>query len=154
RIELPKGSYVPRFVPAPPRKHEEEEAPAARPRETPAAPPRTLAAPVGAGWLAAAFLTGGLTAASALWLRAPSVDPVLRESWGAFARPGVNVLICLATPFHLGILPYPDGPLPPKVSRLPHDPELLAWYRQRYPLPPVLLLAAHKATGPVRLGEG
>lgn len=153
RIDLPKGSYVPRFVPAPPRRREDEDVPAASPRETPAPPP--FAAPVRAGWLAAAFVAGGLTAASALWLRAPSssVDPVLRESWGAFARPGANVLICLATPFHLGILPYPDGPLPPKVSLLPRDPELLTWYKQRYPLPPEGLLGTHKATGPVRLGE-
>ena len=150
RIELPKGSYVPRFAAAP----SDQPDPVALPAPGEGAAPRRLGRPATL-WMAAAFAAGVL-AATPFWARgrsAVSADPDLVAGWGPLAEPGANVLLCLSTPVHLGLLPYPEGPLPPHVSLIPLESDFVHWYRLRYPLLPEERLAAHRATGPVRLGE-
>ena len=154
RIELPKGTYVPRYVVAP--------APAV-PTTSPVSWDQTAAPPpVKAGRrvlpMAAAFVAGAiLMLPLALRPRAvkPEIDPVLREAWAPFDRADSNPLLCIAAPPHIGILPYPDeGPLPDEVEELARDKvELADWYRQHYPLDSGQRLATHLATGPIRLGE-
>jgi hypothetical protein len=67
------------------------------------------------------------------------------------------VLICLATPPHLVILPYPEeGLLPPAAALLPplpQEPAFREWYRQYYPLEPTQRLAIHRTTGAIHLGD-
>jgi hypothetical protein len=154
RIELSKGSYVPHYV-----RVEPGPASLGPPRTAP--PSWRRAAPlVGAG------LGGAFVAALALWAAgwraAPPVararvPAALAQAWGPLARPGANVLVCLAAPAHLAILPYPaEGPLPPAAALLPplpQEPGFREWYRQYYPVEPQQRLAIHRTTGAIHLGE-
>jgi hypothetical protein len=101
------------------------------------------------------FAVGAFISTAAFWRPAPSPgrpDAVVAEAWAPFARPGGDLLICLSTPPHIGILPYPEGPLPPKVSPV-DDPELRGWYGRNFPLQAGERLATHRTRGPVRLGD-
>jgi hypothetical protein len=145
RIELPRGGYQPRFQVVPTESRHGR------------APGWTS---WGIPWMVGSFVLGLLIGAAALDLARPAPtasaaprDPVLAEAWGPLARPGANTLICLSAPAHYGILPYPDGPLPPKVSFLPDSNELASWWQRHYPLPPGHRLASHLTSGPIRLGE-
>jgi hypothetical protein len=101
RIELPKGSYRPRFV-------SRESLPAAgvsvQPRRA----------------LAAAFLAGLLVAAAGAGIYwrffaaapAPGQDRVLREVWGPLLAPDAATIVCVGTPLQLFVRPYPVD-LPP-----------------------------------------
>lgn len=149
RIELPKGRYVPRFVPKLPV------APAPAPAE-----PATLtrAARLRRWLLPAAWMAAG-AALALLALRArplPSperaIEPVLAEAWGPLLQPGASVTLAVASPAHYNILPYPDGPLPPGVRLVPEDWALTSWYTNHYPLRPGHKLGLH-LSGPLRSGE-
>jgi hypothetical protein len=146
RIELPRGGYQPRFHFA------GTTPPAGGPRATLPAATR-----VGPAWLLAAFAIGALAGAATLrvWPRPahPRLDPIVAEAWGPFARPGAKPLICLSSPPHLGILAYPEGPLPPKVVPLPDALDVTGWWQRHYPFSPGSRLAAHITSGPIRLGE-
>jgi hypothetical protein len=160
RIDLPKGSYVPHFV----RVKAERPLPAT-PLSAGRRPSRAFevslaAAGCLAGGLAAVLMmnaTGWLAAPARTPAAAPTVPAVLAEAWGPLARSGANVLICLAAPPHLVILPYPEeGPLPPNAALLPplpHEPAFREWYRQYYPLEPTQRLAIHRTTGAIHLGD-
>jgi hypothetical protein len=169
RIELPKGSYVPRFAGNPAATLGREaggkpEAVEVAPTEDvgrtgPASRTRlvALATVAFAGGVlttvGALFSVGRLDPSTSSW---PKATPVLAQAWGPLARPGANVLICLATPPHLVILPYPEGPLPPLASvmpPLPQEPDLRNWFRQHYPLEPTDTIGVHKTTGPIHLGD-
>lgn len=167
RVDLPKGSYVPRFVAVPAAKLENGAAtpaeelsrkPSADARRTASGPrlPTLLAAGFGVGVAA----TMGVLWTTGLVSRPGSVParvaPVLAQAWGPLARPGANVLICLATPPHLVVLPYPPGPLPPLASLLPPltaEPAFREWFRLHYPLEPTHSLGVHKTSGPIHLGD-
>ncbi len=108
RIELPKGSYAPRFVPAP-----VSEAPVAEPAANGAK--RTWAIP---------FLAGAAVATAiclAIWFR-PAAHPggALGDAWKPLAAKDQEILIALGTPLHLLVTPY--------MSAGPDD-------RPRYPAP-------------------
>ncbi|HEX6738688.1 MAG TPA: hypothetical protein VF310_10465 [Vicinamibacteria bacterium] len=158
RIHLPKGSYVPRFArtPAPslpePALRRTADGAATEGALTPTAP---VAQRPRAAWLAATFAVGAFISTAAFWRPASVIarpDPVVAEAWAPFARPGGELLICLSTSPHIGILPYPEGPLPPKVVPT-DDAELRGWYRRHFPLQPEERLATHRTRGPVRLGD-
>jgi hypothetical protein len=153
RIELPKGRYVPKFVPRP----EEPAAPVAAapaPAEAPPAAGASLR-----GWLApvAWMAVGGAVAFGVARLspsRTPDVaiDPVLAEAWGPLVVRGASVTLAVASPAHFNVLPYPDGPLPPGVRLVPDDWALVPWYTNHYPLKPGHKLGLH-LSGPLRSGE-
>ena len=138
RIDLPKGSYAPRFLYAAPAPGTPVSASLGH-----ALPPQTAPAPAsrGAGisaanghalgdgglsvprplvvasrpravlGLAAVFAAGALVASGASWWwsqRRPGVDPVLAAAWEPLVRPGANLLVCISAPAHYGLLPYPD----------------------------------------------
>ena len=160
RIHLPKGSYVPRFMraPAPPEPETsfaplENIGPGHQPE---VGRPSTHAGRPRAMWLAGTFAVGALASTAAIWGPSPvgvgKLDPVVAEAWRPFARADGELLICLSTPPHLGLLPYPEGPLPPKVAPV-EDPDLRSWYSRNFPLQPGERLAAHRTKGPVRLGD-
>jgi hypothetical protein len=157
RIELPKGSYVPRFVrvadpvvPAPGGEFGHPVHGALRGKRDAW---RMLA-------LGSAAFLGGVLVTTLTLVRpvtsTESVDPVLREAWGPLAKTDANVLICLSTPPHLVVLPYPEGPLPQLASLLPPlpaEPALREWYRLHYPLEPSYGLGVHKTSGAIHLGD-
>lgn len=141
RIDLPKGSYCPRFL---------EAAGGESPAPEPPAPSRAMPA-LG---LAAAFLAGlVVTAAAAAWLwRAPRQAPasqipeVLVEAWGPLLRANGNTMVCIATPAHLFLRPYAQQP---RYARLPEAPPgLEKWYEQRHTLAPgqrLFMLKTHNS---------
>jgi hypothetical protein len=157
RIELPKGTYVPRFAEMPPPSErgptngdagEPTPMPAAAPpvRESRVRPVLMLVGAFAAGAIVATFVGFALRAGR-------NVDAVVREAWAPFDRADSNPLVCVSAPPHIGILPYPDeGPLPDEVEALAKA-GLVDWYREHYPLAPDQRLATHLATGPIRLGE-
>jgi hypothetical protein len=177
RIDLPKGSYAPRFLYSashPPGRL--DEAPGAGALRDVAAGnggphaedgaeavvPAAGPAPAGSAWpkvaLAAGAVVAGAVLASAAWWVSnrpgAAVDPVLAAAWAPLVHSGSNLVVCVSAPAHYGLLPYPtDGVLPPMVSPHPVDPALLEWYHNRYPLAPDQRLGAHLTSGPVRLGE-
>lgn len=147
QIELPRGTYQPRFRFA------------AGPSVAPGAASTNAARPrsVGAYWVLVAFALGAALGAAAPWIWPPHaarrLDPIVAEAWGPLVRPGAKPLICMSSPPHYGILPYPEGPLPPKVEPLPEPLNLMSWWKEHYPPQPGYRLAGHLTTGPIRLGE-
>ncbi|MBL8227006.1 MAG: hypothetical protein JNL98_00955 [Bryobacterales bacterium] len=121
RVELPKGTYCPQF--------------ARVPQGT------LLAAPTRrrfAGWaLGVGTSLASLAAGYLLGQRKspPEVPHVLREAWGPLLRQDGNVLVCIATPFHVLILPAPPDAESRRYRPIPDSPEILAWYKERQELP-------------------
>jgi len=121
RIELPKGSYCPQYV-----------------RAAQGTPPDAPTRRRFAGWalgggasvlsLAAGYLLGGRQSG-------PEVPRVLREAWGPLLRQDGNVLVCIATPFHLLIRAAPPEAEGQLYRPIPDSPEILAWYKERQVLP-------------------
>jgi len=124
RVELPKGSYCPVFTRAEPT------------LIPPSAPPP----PTNRSWIAAAFATVALAAAVGFYLghrtASPDLPHVLKEAWAPILEPGSNVLVCVATPFHLLIRPGPPEAESKLYRPVPNSPEITAWYRERHDLLP------------------
>ncbi|MBL8222555.1 MAG: hypothetical protein JNL62_25170 [Bryobacterales bacterium] len=121
RVELPKGSYCPQYV--------------RTPRETPLVEPtrrRFTGWALGGGAALASLAAGYLLGRGQ---RTPEVPRVLREAWGPLLKPDGNVLVCIATPFHLLILPAPPEAESQRYRPIPDSPEILAWYKNRQELP-------------------
>jgi len=57
-------------------------------------------------------------------------DPVVREAWGPLARPDANVLLCVATPLHLTVVPQSHQ----KGAASPAPEEAYPRWRQHRPL--------------------
>jgi hypothetical protein len=121
KVELPKGSYCPQFI-----------------RVVQGAPPAAPTRRRFAGWA----LGGGASLASlaAGYLlgrrqRGPQVPRVLREAWGPLLTPDGNVLVCIATPFHILIRPAPPEAESQRNLAIPDSPEIVAWYKERQGLP-------------------
>lgn len=124
RIELPKGSYCPVFIRAEPT----------------LIPPPAPSPSANRRWIAAAFATVALAAVAGFCLGHrtawPDLAPVLKESWAPILEPGSNVLVCVATPFHLLIRPGPPEAESRLYRPIPDSPEITAWYRERQELLP------------------
>jgi hypothetical protein len=141
RIELPKGSYTPKFV---------------EPVSKPPAPdaPRPARSRV-VGGLAAALAVSLLVSAAlaVLVLRGPSrADPLVREAWGALTSPGSDVLVSVGTTLHLIVRPYMTvvaGGLP----KYPAPPEIYDLFRSHRPLPPGVELSMHPVDNSVQMGH-
>lgn len=121
KIELPKGSYCPQFV----RVAQDTAAPLPTRRRV-------------AGWvLGGGAALASLAAGYMLGRRQarPEVPQVLREAWGPLLRSDGNVLVCIATPFHLLVRPAPPEAESQLYRPIPDSPEILAWYRERQELP-------------------
>jgi hypothetical protein len=141
RIELPKGSYTPKFVDqaARPVSHE----PAAR-------PDRRLV-----GVLAAALVVSlavSIFLVILLARRRPALDPLVRQAWSMVAPPGGETLVSVGTTLHLIVRPYMTvvaGGLP----KYPAPPELYPLYRQHRPLDPGVELSMHPVDNSVQMGH-
>jgi hypothetical protein len=138
RIELPKGSYTPRFVevavPKPP---------------TPPARDRTV--PILSAALALA-LTACIALAILLSGTRDRVDPVVRDAWRPLAPSAGQVLISVGTTLHLVVRPY-MGTVAEGLPKYPAPPELYPLFRQHRPLPPGTDLNMHPVDNSVQMGH-
>lgn len=141
RIELPKGSYTPRFV------------------ESTGAPPHQAARPAGARtvrMLTAALLVAIVIAAASVVVAVRSapraVDPIIKEAWGPVGRPGAEVVVSLATTLHLIVRPYMTV-VAEGLPKYPAPPELYPLFRQHRPLPEGIELSMHPVDNSVQVGH-
>jgi hypothetical protein len=138
RIELPKGSYTPRFVevavPKPP---------------TPPARDRTV--PILSAALALA-VTACIALAILLSGTRDRVDPVVRDAWRPLAPSAGQVLISVGTTLHLVVRPY-MGTVAEGLPKYPAPPELYPLFRQHRPLPPGTDLNMHPVDNSVQMGH-
>lgn len=144
-IELPKGSYTPRFVePAP------KPLPQLAPQLAPKLPSHRLV------WLLAAALgvSIGISAALAIVVVRGSarVAPVVREAWSPITAAGDRVLISVGTTLHLVVRPY-MAVVAEGLPKYPAPPELYPLFRQHRPLPDGVELSMHPVDNSVQLGH-
>lgn len=152
QIDLPKGSYVPVF-----RFRDQPSAPSAEPpppvpaQDAPPVPSPRRAATL--GMVLVAFVLGAL-AMRFLWPAGPAPNPanaILREAWGPLATPQANVLICVASNFHMMVRSggfSADADLP----TYPAPREIESLYRKANPLPDGAPLTMRPAPNVANLG--
>lgn len=131
QIVLPRGSYVPRYVPRRVKPVSQGAAEAERlgPER------RGIRAAWIAGLLLAALAGGMLTyLVSSRAGAVPKPSPVLTDAWGPFASPEANVILCVATPLHLTVGPDTHGAFGSPIY--PAPPEAYEAFRQHRPLAP------------------
>jgi hypothetical protein len=140
-IELPKGSYVPRFLEAPPR--------TLSPIPSHARPGSRAIAAFGIG-----IALGGLVLGLLGW-RPPSArpDPVLADFWGPLARRDANALVCVAAPVHLRVRQNLENACPADLPRIPTPAELYHWYGKHRPPAPAGKLYVLPTVNAVPLGD-
>lgn len=143
RIELPKGSYRPRFVECQlPAKSGDAVELATPAPSLPILSATPLLAQHRAKSLALAFLAGMLLASAIAWSfnaarssqpTRPGVAPILSEAWSPLLEPDTSVLVCVATPVTLFVRQFET---PSRAGRLlPDTPtELYNFYREHHPL--------------------
>ncbi len=127
RIELPKGSYCPRFVAIDP--------------PSPSPSPQSASAFLRAGRGALAIALGAALVAglgAGYWLGRAGArgqpDPVLREAWGPLLEPSNEAILCVATPPSLYVRSSRRSAAPSNWRPLPASLGLPAWFSQRQSL--------------------
>jgi hypothetical protein len=141
RIELPKGSYAPRFL--------EGAAPA--PKSAPAGAPDRRLVSVLAGALAVCILIAA-TLAVMLWRGGSRISPIVREAWSPITASGDKVLISVGTTLHLIVRPY-MAVVAEDLPKYPAPPELYPLFRQHRPLDEGVELFMHPVDNSVQLGH-
>ena len=130
RIDIPKGSYCPRYI--------EESGSAPQTEITPSipiAPHRTytnrLLLPIlGAVSVGLLSFVGGYKWGHG---HAPaSIDPVIRQAWGPLLSTTSHTILCIANAPELLVRSLPDGKT--NYLRLPEALNLRSWYSERYPI--------------------
>jgi hypothetical protein len=147
RLELPKGSYTPRFV--------GWDASAAS--RVAAAPSPPLSRDRTVRILAAALVVAVLAAAACAVLAVRNagvqrVAPIIKEAWGPLARPDTGVLVSVGTTLHMVVRPYMNV-VAEGLPKYPAPPELYPLFRQHRPLPEGLRLDMHPVDNTVQLGH-
>jgi hypothetical protein len=141
RIELPKGSYAPRFL----------DVVAPSPKGVPAGAGDRRLVRVLAGALAVGILIAAVLALM-LWRGDSRISPMVREAWSPITASGDKVLISIGTTLHLVVRPYMTvvaGGLP----KYPAPPELYPLFRQHRPLAEGVELSMHPVDNSVQLGH-
>jgi hypothetical protein len=134
RIEVPKGSYCPRFV-----RVNSEPPPIAQTDTTVAASPRTIPSFSGKSkrWSAASyFLLVCLASGFFGWRFIPrkidsAVSPVIRQAWGPLLDQSANTIVCVSTGPELLVRSLPSG-FQGGSKLVPSELGLESWYGQRY----------------------
>jgi len=142
-IEIPKGSYIPKFVPRTlPATESPDPMGATNPRRVWV---RILV------WVAAAvsLVGAGLMIGQA---RGPRLNPVIADAWGPLALPGGNAMICIATPMHLVVRPYMSV-IAEGLPKYPAPAELYPLFKQHRPLPPDTELDMHPVDNSIQMGQ-
>lgn len=146
RIELPRGSYCPRFTnheppPAPIETSQTAQTPAVIPTPATIIPlePRGRRREMALAFCAGVLLTGLaawlLRAVPASGSSAARVAPIISEAWGPLLRPGANTLVCVATPLQTWVRAYEVKPTGLSADVFDAPPELYERYRRRFQLP-------------------
>ncbi len=147
RVELPKGSYTPRFV------SRDSVEPVRTNGQTSANPPRNRAVYFLTAALLIALASAGIFAVMAV--RGSSthrVDPVVSEFWGPLTRPDAQVLISVGTVLHLVVRPYMTE-VAEGLPKYAAPPELYPLFRQHRPLPEGVELSMHPVDNSVQVGH-
>ena len=136
RIELPKGSYAPRYFPPTPVA---VESPDERGAEHAFLKRVIERIPVRA--CVGGFLLGAVVAGTAILLlrdrpAGSSLDSTVREVWAPLIRKGGEVLICVATPPHMLVAPPMAGSPTMGLPKFPAPPEAYPFFRRFRPLAP------------------
>ena len=129
QIRVPKGSYLPRF--------ESRAIPAVPPQpEVQREPTRERTWRAGIAWTVPGLAIGIILTFFALRQRPATTvtDAILGEAWRPFARLDANVLLSVATPLNLVMVP--DGHQTYGSPTYPAPPEAYSWFRQHRPLAP------------------
>ena len=142
RIELPKGSYTPRFAEAAERAVEPQ----------PLAKSRLPLMPLLAGSVILILLASLGVALNALRNSPPGFDAVVREAWQPVAPSGGEVLVSVGTTLHMIVRPYMTS-VAEGLQRYPAPPELYPLFRQHRPLAPGLELSMHPVDNSVQMGH-
>jgi hypothetical protein len=149
RIEIPKGSYVPRFNASEPSLQPVAESRPQIASSKPAASRRQswLLGFVGVGLAAVGF--------AAAWFLRPIVaetrpESILVVAWGPMARSGADALVCIATNLHLIVRPHVENAEGRVYSAFP---ELYEAFRNHRPLTPGTKLSMIVADNSVTFGE-
>jgi hypothetical protein len=130
RIDIPRGTYVLRFIPSPETKTAEPTAPPSD-VPTPARPSRQFLLGAAAGMAL-------LLAAAGLWQFVRSTTEAsqqrnLRAAWGPMLERGASVTIAIGTPASLFVRDFGNAeePLGDPGYRLPvpRDPKFAEWYK-------------------------
>ena len=140
RIELPKGSYAPRFIEV------AEPIPAGTISPAPAKKPWFLMGAL------AAFMTLSAILGWMVWHSGPRVNSIVRDAWKPVTASGERVTISVGTLLHLVVRPYMTvvaGGLP----KYPAPPELYPLFRQHRPLEEGAELSMHPADNSVQFGH-
>jgi hypothetical protein len=136
RIEIPRGGYIPYFtrhqaavaaesLTAPSTAASNGEIETARPV---ASQSRRLGP-----WVIAALLVGLIAGSICTWLLArPHPPAILKEAWGPLAVPGDEMLLSIATNFHMMVRPH----IAMNRWRLPAPKDILSVYGEIRPLEP------------------
>ena len=139
-IELPKGSYTPRFVEAAPK----------APPDLPKPPSRRLI------WILATALAVSLSVSTVLAIllvrSGPRPSAIVREAWSPLAATGEKILISVGTTLHLVVRPYMTV-VAEGFPKYPAFPELYPIFKQHRPLPDGVELSMHPVDNSVQLGH-
>lgn len=129
RIELTKGSYVPKFtLHAAPEANLEPVL--IQPRPAIAAPRRST------GWMIPALVAAGalLVIGAAFFLyrsSTPKIDPIVAQAWGPLLAPDANTLVGLATSLQLVVREAEHPPVSNVYTpAAPVPPDAAKWYRR------------------------
>jgi hypothetical protein len=141
RIELPKGSYTPRFVEATPRV----------PNDLAPTPDRNRTIWVLGSALVVSVLISIALAAIVARSR-PGVSPLVRQAWGPVGAPGSEALITVGTTLHLVVRPYMTV-VAEGLPKYPAPPELYPLFRQHRPLDRGVELSMHPVDNSVQMGH-
>jgi hypothetical protein len=143
RIELPKGSYAPKFVEI------------VDPVILPVAPvpsarqSRLLRVLIGA--LAVSLIAVAVMGAM-LWRTGQRVNPIVRDAWKPIIATGDRVTISLGTLLHLVVRPYMTV-VAEGLPKYPAPPELYPFFRQHRPLDEGTELSMHPVDNSVQFGH-
>jgi hypothetical protein len=141
-IELPKGSYTPRFVEV-----------ALKPVAPEAVPPPASRKLI---WVLVSALAVSVAVSIVLAVAVsrggPRLNPIVREAWSPVTATGERVLISLGTNLHLVVRPYMTV-VAEGLPKYPAPPELYAMFRQHRPLGEGVELSMHPVDNSVQLGH-
>ena len=149
RIDLPKGSYIPRFIVT-----EAEARPAVlQPAPAEIEEPRKVR-PEGRGWPLWVGAAVAILCAMLAWSisQGGRTNSVLQEAWGPLLKPGANVLVCVATPLHMVVRPYMSV-VAEGLPKYPAPEPLYPIYRQHRPLAAHERLDMHPVDNSIQFGQ-
>lgn len=135
RIDIPKGSYCPRFLPGAtpptlPPPALSDALPSPHPVPLPFDLPRHIGwRAVGAALLVACLLSGLIGYHFASIKTQQAIAPVIREVWGPLLSPSASAIICVASSPELLVRSAPEGTV--QGMPVPAEMGLDSWYKQR-----------------------